>query len=404
MVNSLADEPMSALVYRLAGRALTIYFAQILITLFAIAIIAGAATWFDQPYILQWHNAAAVFDDPVEAHIGLVLLRYQLGYFNILPLYVVLMAAGPSIGVIDRIAPKLLLPLSAALYLYSVATAFNLPTWPVEGNWFFSPFCWQFIFILGFLLGGPRGYASFSPRTKTILFWLSGLQTLIGATIALADFTPDPANLPDPKLFFLFDKTFDSPARVVHALALACFFGGAFARIARWAPALATYLSMLGRNSLNVFCAGSLLSLCGQIVRYVYNGRLEYDFLVLFVGLTGLGVVAWMSEWRRRHAEARERRKLHRRVLSLCLPMTFSAAPLLAQEPGKDAGKRAVVLRRAGGNARCAGPFAACGGGAEAEPQAHHPRHRLAGRPWPGPAQILSRRARIPAGKGAGGH
>ena len=34
-------EPLSALVYRLAGRALTIYFAQLLITLFAIAIIAA---------------------------------------------------------------------------------------------------------------------------------------------------------------------------------------------------------------------------------------------------------------------------------------------------------------------------------------------------------------------------
>jgi hypothetical protein len=308
VVNSLADEPMSALVYRLAGRALTIYFAQLLITLFAIAIIASAATLLEQPYILQWHNAAAVFDDPVEAHIGLVLLRYQLGYFNILPLYVVLMAAGPSIGVIDRLAPRLLLPLSAAIYLYSVATAFNLPTWPVEGQWFFSPFCWQFIFILGFLLGGPKGYSSFSPRAKTILFWLSGLQILIGATIALADFTPDPATLPDPKLFFLFDKTFDSPARVLHALALACFFSGAFPHILRWVSLLAHYLSLLGRNSLNVFCAGSLLSLCGQIARYAFNGRLEIDVLVLLVGLAGLGTVAWMSEWRRRHADLRARR------------------------------------------------------------------------------------------------
>ena len=94
VVNSLAKEPMSAVVYRLAGRALTIYFAQLLITLFAIAIIAASATYLNQPYILQWHNASAVFDDPVEAHIGLVLLRYQLGYFNILPLYVVLMSAG----------------------------------------------------------------------------------------------------------------------------------------------------------------------------------------------------------------------------------------------------------------------------------------------------------------------
>ncbi len=162
VVNSLSEQPLSAVVYRLASRALTIYFAQILITLFALAIIAGAARQLDQPYILQWHNAAAAFEDPVEAHIGLVLLRYQLGYFNILPLYVVLMATGPTIAAINRLAPRLLLPLSFALYLYTLVTGINLPTWPVDGNWFFSPFAWQFIFILGFVLSGPRGYSSFS--------------------------------------------------------------------------------------------------------------------------------------------------------------------------------------------------------------------------------------------------
>jgi hypothetical protein len=308
VVNSLAAEPLSALVYRLAGRALTIYFAQLVISLLAIAIIAGAASILDQPYILQWHNAAAVFDDPVEAHIGLVLLRYQLGYFNILPLYVVLMAAGPTIGVIDRLAPYLLLPLSFALYAYTIVTGFNLPTWPVEGRWFFSPSAWQFIFILGFVLGGPKGYASFSPRTKKILFWLSALQTVIGATIALMDYTPDPNDFPNPKLLFLFDKTFLSPARVVHALALACFFSGSFSTISRWVPAPTRYLAMLGRNSLNVFCIASLLSLCGQIARYWYNGRLEIDFLVLLIGLIGMGITAWVSEWRKRLAEARARR------------------------------------------------------------------------------------------------
>ncbi len=308
VVNSLSDVPLSALLYRLAGRALTIYFAQLVITLFALAIIAASSRLLDQPYILQWHNAAAAFEDPVDAHIGLVLLRYQLGYFNILPLYVVLMAAGPSIAAIDRIAPRLLLPISLAIYLYTLVTGLNLPTWPVEGEWFFSPFAWQLIFVLGFVLGGPRGYSSFSPRTKNILFWLSGLQVAIGATIALMDYTPDPANFPSPKLFFVFDKTFLSPARVIHALALACFFRGAFAYIARWAPPVGNYFALLGRNSLYVFCAGSVLALCGQIVRYAFNGRLEMDYLVLLLGMTGLGAVAWVSEWRTRLAEARARR------------------------------------------------------------------------------------------------
>ena len=41
--NSLAKEPLSAAVYRLAGRALTIYFAQLVISAIAVAMQAGAA-------------------------------------------------------------------------------------------------------------------------------------------------------------------------------------------------------------------------------------------------------------------------------------------------------------------------------------------------------------------------
>ena len=85
----------SDLSFRLLGRALSIYAAQILITMLALALIAGASIWLDQSFILDWHNAGPVFQDPTETHVGLVLLSHQLGYFNILPLYVVLMAAAP---------------------------------------------------------------------------------------------------------------------------------------------------------------------------------------------------------------------------------------------------------------------------------------------------------------------
>ena len=190
-----------------------------------------------------------------------------------------------------------------------MSTGLNLPTWPVEGTWFFSPFAWQFIFILGFVLSGPRGYSSFSPRTKTILFWLAGLQTIIGAAIALADFTPDPAVLARTR-----NCSSCSTRPIFRRRASSTLWRwpvsswAASNMIDRIAPLLANYLAMLGRNSLNVFCAGSVLSLCGQIARYRFNGRLEIDLLVILVGLTGLGAVAWLSEWRRRLAEARKER------------------------------------------------------------------------------------------------
>ena len=59
-------------------------------------------------------------------------------------------------------------------------------------------------------------------------------------------------------------------------------------------------LSMLGRNSLPVFCVGSLLSLAGQIVRFVYEGYVSVDTVVVVVGVSVMALTAWFAEWRDR--------------------------------------------------------------------------------------------------------
>ena len=89
------------------------------VTELAIALLAAAAFFLDAPYLLDWHNASAVFNDPLKAHIGLVLLTHQLGYFNILPLYVVLLLIAPPVALLHRHA-KTLLPL-ISLVIYALA-------------------------------------------------------------------------------------------------------------------------------------------------------------------------------------------------------------------------------------------------------------------------------------------
>src|SRR5687767_15378311 len=89
------------LVLRLGGRAVTLYAAQIMITMIALAMLAACAILINNPLLLEWHNAAAVFYDPVTTHVGLALLTHQLGYFDILPLYVVMMLMAPAIAVLD---------------------------------------------------------------------------------------------------------------------------------------------------------------------------------------------------------------------------------------------------------------------------------------------------------------
>jgi len=285
---------------RLESRALAVYVAQIVLAQVAIALLAAASLALDAPFLLDWHNASAVFNDPVRAQIGLVLLTYQLGYFNILPLYVVLMFIAPIVALLHRRARPVLLPFSLSIYVLALALGVNVPTWPVEGDWFFNPLAWQLLYVSGFLLGGGDGLAAAARRHHRRLRLFALPVVLLGLVVAQTNFSPDPIAVPPPKLFFLFDKTFLSPARFLHSLALVALFAGSFRWIARQTPAPAKFLSLLGRNSLNVFCAGSLLSLIGQILRFLYGDLVAADAAVVMLGLTIMGVVAWGSEWQDR--------------------------------------------------------------------------------------------------------
>ncbi|MGE0852531.1 MAG: OpgC family protein [Hyphomicrobiaceae bacterium] len=292
--------PTHQLIFRLGGRALTIYAAHLTIVMLAIAMLAASARILDNPLLLEWHNAAAVFYDPVDTHIGLVLLSHQLGYFDILPLYVVLMLFAPAIALVHRAAPAWVVPLSLAIYFTALIFKITVPTWPTEGQWFFNPLCWQAVFVLGFAMSRERGPGGW---VRANIGWirLAALPIVIGAALlVLARWWPDPTRMPEPRLLFINGKTFVTPMRLIQFLALVAVFSAVYPSIKRVLPRLVDYFSMLGRNSLQVFCAGSLLSLAGQIARFYFRAGIVVDTFIVLIGLVLLGVTAWMSEWRDR--------------------------------------------------------------------------------------------------------
>ncbi len=293
-------KPTSALLHRLLGRAVTLYVAQMAIAIIAVAMLAAASLTLANPLFLEWHNAAAIFYDPVRAHIGIVLLSHQLGYFDILPLYVVLMMIAPLVAVIHRRAPHALLPISFAIYLTSVVFGITVPSWPVNGQWFFNPLCWQLIFVLGFSMSRDRGPGGWVKRN---IGWIRICAAPIAVGLAIMSIFKlwwDPTKVPEPKLLFLIGKTFVTPIRLVQFLALIAVMSAAYPYIVRALPGLVGFLSRLGRNSLPVFCVGSLLSLAGQIVRFAYGGGFIVDTFLVGTGIAVLGTVAWLAEWRAR--------------------------------------------------------------------------------------------------------
>jgi len=286
------------LVLRLLSRALELYAAQILITMIAIAMLATSATVLDNPLLLEWHNAAAVFYDPILTHIGLAALTHHLGYFDILPLYVVLMTMAPIFAVIDRYAPNWLLPISLALYLITLSVPLPVPTWPVDGQWFFNPLAWQLVFVLGFVMAREDGVGGIVRRHIVPIRWMALPIVAVSAYVVWNGLWPDPTRMPRPVLLFISDKTYVTPMRVIQFLALIAVVSVTYPYIKRWASWLVEFSSMLGRNSLIVFCVGSLLSLAGQITRFVYRGDITIDTVVVILGIAIMAFSAWLPEWR----------------------------------------------------------------------------------------------------------
>ncbi|KAB1072639.1 OpgC family protein [Methylobacterium planeticum] len=301
-----APEPRLKSVLRLLSRTIEVYRAQLTVMLMALAMIAGTALILDNPLILEWHNAGTFFADPIQTVVGVVLLSHQLGFFNILPLYVILLGIAPVFVLLARLSRVAALALSAALYFASLVEEWNLPSWPGEGDWFFDPFCWQLLLVLGFVL------QDWNRESDTLRIWARRLMplgivvVLVGIVLSVLELRPDPLLVPEPRLIFTFDKTYLSPARLIHFLGVLLAFQAVYGLVApRMGPAV-QYLARLGRNSLAVFSMGSVLSLGGQLVRFWTGGGLLVDILVISAGIWALGFTAWFVEWRSRKPRPRE--------------------------------------------------------------------------------------------------
>ena len=62
---------------------------------------------------------------------------------------------------------------------------------------------------------------------------------------------------------------------------------------------------MLGRNSLYVFCVGSILSLVGQIIRYIYQGNFFIDTAVVICGVAIMALSSMASRMAREQVRGR---------------------------------------------------------------------------------------------------
>ena len=287
-------------VSRCFKRAFDLYRWHLVLTLGAVALFAVAFVASDVHEILDGHGRNTVFDDTARGVTGIVLLGHQLGYFNILPLYVLLMLTAPAFLWLAVRNPALALGLSFVTYVLARLFGLNLPTWPEPGTWFFNPLAWQLIFTLGILAGilWRDQPVAFSPP----LFAFSLGFLLVSALLVTNVFGLVPGSWAAVFPYLDMSKNDLASFRLFHFLALA--YVATQLPVAAMAMTTRTgrELQRLGRHGLAVFVAGSFLSAAGQTAMTLVEAR-QYaspqtiGMLSTVAGAACLFLLARFIEW-----------------------------------------------------------------------------------------------------------
>jgi len=296
----LPQGDVAGVVRRCLRRAFELYRMHLLLTAGAIALFSIGYELSEEIGLIEEHGRGMVFGDTAKGVTGILMLGHQLGYFNILPLYIALMLWAPVALILARIHVALALLVSGAIYALARAELLALPNWPEPGTWFFNPFAWQFLFTIGIVIGivllrHPVPYSR-GLAVAALTFLAISLLSVTAGFGLLPDLPTTASAL------FDLNKHDLGSGRMLHFLALAYLLaqfrvGDFFKR-----TVIGPDLMRLGRNGLVIFAAGSLLSAAGQVIMTLAAVKSSASPQVIgmvftLVGIVGLLALARYLEW-----------------------------------------------------------------------------------------------------------
>jgi hypothetical protein len=252
---------------RVLHRCTEIYAAH-LASFFLLANLCALGTlWSGEIDYIRQLSLTYFFDSTREALIHLFGLHYVPNYFDILPLYFIIMLWIPVIWALSRWHILLALLFPGLLYFAAHHWNWELSADPVSGRpWFFNPFCWQLLFFTGFFFGMgwlPR------PCAHRGWIWLTGLTVVLPIPLTFESLYSS-----TEWLFALhqwlqagFDKSHFGLLRGIHFLALAYWVSQVVNAHphwlhGRWQNGIIT----MGQRSLPLFLLVSALSCVGGMV------------------------------------------------------------------------------------------------------------------------------------------
>jgi hypothetical protein len=293
-----------ALTLKAWRRAMTLYVAHIMTSIVTLAIFAGAALYFGRQELIGEINIRPIVEQTERGIVAMVLLGHQLGYNNILSMYAALLLMLPGMLWLNAVSPRLLLALSAGLWLAAGCFKLVPSNFLDEGYWFLNPWSWQFLFVIGFLCMAHVRRGGRLPRSP----WLIGLSAAcvsISACWVLFSWWHIDISFGLPAVLTGFDKTFLSLTRLLHVLALA-YLLTVIPGVSRLARLDGDHpLVMIGRHSLAVFIFGTILAMAGQVLLFLTDKDAIVGSLFVIAGIGLHFVYAYYLDWLKEVATAR---------------------------------------------------------------------------------------------------
>ena len=290
---------------RIAHRVWQVYWAHIGSFFVVLSVmIAGDLAFGIDHYVREELNLQDFLETPARHVLGLMTLTYVPNYFDILPMYLAILAMIPVVMGLARLHVALVGLLVCGLWLLANAGMLDLVADPWAGRgWFFNPFGWQLVFFTGFAL--VRGWLPAPPRDRR-LAWLCAAAVVLAAPVSCQEgfgcyagfgAVPVLGHIHD-SLHWWIDKMNYGPLRYLHFLAtvyLAWMAAGEGGR--NLTGPLAELTRRVGQQTLAVFLTGLVLAQVLGMALDKFGRNFWFDTAVNLLGCGALIASAVAVHW-----------------------------------------------------------------------------------------------------------
>lgn len=290
---------------RIAYRVWQVYWVHVGVFIAIVAMLGAIDARLGTAFLGEELNLAPFLANPGGLMGHFLTLTYVPNFFDILPMYLVILALVPLMMALAQWSLKAVAAVSVALWLAANLHFLDLPAEPwSDRGWFFDPFAWQLVFFTGFAFA--MRWLPAPPRDRRLMTAAIVVLALVAPFSCQDGFACYAgwghvqwlADVGDAIPFGLRSKTYEGVLRYGHFLALAyvafCLVGENGRNLRGW---FVEAMMRVGRQTLAAFVTGLILAQLIGVILAVYGAGFVMQTITHLAGSVALFCAAITVEY-----------------------------------------------------------------------------------------------------------